>query len=137
MVVCQQCAGPLGDRRITSLTRYCSDRCKRQASGARYHAQAKPADIARRQARARSRWYAQYGVDETWYQETLAAQGGVCANDSCGRTPDEEGKRLAVDHCHATGLARGILCEKCNRALGMLADDPARVRGLARYLERG
>lgn len=43
---------------------------------------------------------------------------------------------LVGDHDHATGKPRGILCRNCNLALGNMADDPARLRAAADYLER-
>jgi hypothetical protein len=42
---------------------------------------------------------------------------------------------LAVDHSHETGAFRGLLCHSCNRAIGLLGDDPARLRAAAEYLE--
>ncbi|MEY2571744.1 MAG: hypothetical protein QOE63_2094 [Acidimicrobiaceae bacterium] len=59
----------------------------------------------------------------------IERQGGVCA--ICGR-PDPE----HVDHDHATGRIRGILCFNCNGGLGQLGDDPERLRAAAAYLER-
>lgn len=41
-----------------------------------------------------------------------------------------------VDHCHATGVVRGILCLGCNSAMGHLADSAQRVEGLYRYVKR-
>jgi len=41
-----------------------------------------------------------------------------------------------VDHCHSTGVVRGILCGQCNIGLGAYADDPNRMREAAKYLER-
>jgi hypothetical protein len=38
--------------------------------------------------------------------------------DSCGKSQEENGKRLAIDHCHDTGLIRGALCCGCNKAEG-------------------
>ena len=43
---------------------------------------------------------------------------------------------LAVDHDHESGKVRGKLCANCNRALGLLKDDPARVEAMFKYLLR-
>ncbi len=59
----------------------------------------------------------------------LAAQHGVCA--ICQTAP-----AIHVDHDHRTGQIRGLLCFRCNAALGQLADDPLVLRRAARYLER-
>jgi hypothetical protein len=40
-----------------------------------------------------------------------------------------------VDHCHATGLTRGLLCWHCNNALGKFRDNPTMLRAAAQYLE--
>lgn len=47
----------------------------------------------------------------------------------CGKDSD-----LCIDHCHTEGIVRGILCGKCNRALGLFADDPLRLIKAASYL---
>lgn len=62
-----------------------------------------------------------------------ALQEGRCA--SCGRLP-AEGHRLHVDHEHATGRVRGLLCGGCNKALGFLGEDGERIVALGRYLAR-
>ena len=62
----------------------------------------------------------------------LADQGGVCA--VCSREPTP-GISLHVDHDHETGRIRGLLCFRCNNALGDLEDDPALLRVATRYLE--
>ncbi len=66
------------------------------------------------------------------YDRISAYQNRVCA--ICGRSP-KQGKRLAVDHCHKTGLIRGALCWLCNRLLGQFRDDPERLKKAVRYLE--
>src|SRR5438445_350801 len=49
-----------------------------------------------------------------YYDQLLAEQNGVCA--ICGCLPTY--RRLALDHCHETGKIRGLLCTRCNIALG-------------------
>ena len=71
------------------------------------------------------------------YDAKLAEQGGRCA--ICEREPHEaasHGKRLAADHCHKTGATRGLLCHKCNTAIGKLGDDLDGVMRAVRYLTR-
>lgn len=74
-----------------------------------------------------------YGLPHGWYDNQLAKQGGVCA--ICGGTSRHRlTKKLAVDHCHTTGVVRGLLCPHCNHALGMLGDDPVKAERAAQYL---
>jgi len=58
------------------------------------------------------------------------AVDGKC--EICGNA--EEG--LCVDHCHETGQIRGVLCRRCNRAIGQLGDNLEAVRKAVAYLER-
>lgn len=43
--------------------------------------------------------------------------------------------KFVVDHCHTTNKVRGILCGKCNTALGHLEDDVARLARAIEYLQ--
>ena len=43
---------------------------------------------------------------------------------------------LYVDHCHATGRVRGLLCNKCNSAIAMFDEDPERFDAAKEYLKR-
>lgn len=70
-----------------------------------------------------------YGMSQIEYDALLDAQGGkcrLCASES----------RLNVDHSHTTGRIRGLLCVRCNTALGAFGDDPERLRAAARYVDQ-
>lgn len=72
-------------------------------------------------AAARDKSYRKnYGITTEQYEEMLLAQGGRCA--ICGRTQEEAGMRhrLHVDHDHETDRVRGLLCYRCNTAMGWL-----------------
>lgn len=61
-----------------------------------------------------------YGLTKEAFNELLIEQNGVCA--ICFKS-NSAGRRLNVDHCHATGRVRGLLCANCNTALGLLGDN--------------
>jgi len=69
-----------------------------------------------------------YGLSLQDYRAMRERQGNVCG--ICG-TP---GKRLCVDHCHATGKVRGLLCRDCNLGLGHYKDNPVFTRAATAYL---
>jgi len=77
---------------------------------------------------------AKYGITAEQYEEMNRLQGGRCL--ICGQA--ERGTRrgipktLAVDHDHDTGEIRGLLCSKCNTAIGLLDDDPKRASAPSR-----
>jgi len=72
-----------------------------------------------------------YGMSVEDYNGIVARQGNVCAICGNGR----EG-RLHVDHDHETGAVRGLLCNRCNRAIGLFEDDPIILRRAIAYLLR-
>lgn len=99
-----------------------------------------------RHARARrsSKLRQLYDLTPADYDARLRAQGGACKLCGRGEIVRARGgglRRLAVDHCHRGGHVRGLLCHRCNLALGVLegfapgAEDWAR-RALA-YLAEG
>ena len=55
--------------------------------------------------------------------------------ESCGSVVSDL-KQLHIDHDHTTGKVRGVLCHACNTSLGLLNEDPQRLRDLATYIER-
>jgi len=88
-------------------------------------------DRARRPAVRAAKLLRNYGITVEQYDKLVDLQGGVCA--IC-RREDDQGHQLAVDHCHSSGTVRGLLCHKCNVALGLFRDDPAALAAAAEYL---
>ena len=81
-----------------------------------------------------------YGITLEEYNVLLEAQNGKCA--SCGelevavKNHSDQKRDLAVDHCNSTGRIRGLLCARCNTAIGLARDDVDVLRSMIRYLER-
>lgn len=75
-----------------------------------------------------------YGISLEEYLQLATDQDGVCA--ICLKPEPVKNRQLAVDHNHETGKVRGLLCSRCNPALGYLEDDPLRAEAAARYLRR-
>lgn len=71
-----------------------------------------------------------YGLSVEDWDALFEAQGRRCP--IC-KASDLD--KWDTDHDHATGQVRGILCPPCNRGIGQLKDDPARLRAAAEYLE--
>jgi hypothetical protein len=65
---------------------------------------------------------------EQWWK-MLNYQHQVCYG--CGQPEPVSGRRLSVDHCHETGLIRGLLCSRCNPIIGKLENAYKRY-GLAK-----
>lgn len=82
----------------------------------------------------RSRLRRNFGLTWEEYQAILEAQGGGCA--VCQALPPEN-RLLPVDHDPVTGKVRGLLCDSCNTAIGLLKDDPGRLQSAIDYLTRG
>jgi hypothetical protein len=90
---------------------------------------ANPEEYRRRQRVSRLR--TTYGVSVEQFEQMEAAQGGVCA--ICSK-PNKNGWKLAVDHCHSTGVIRGLLCSSCNLAIGALGDTSEMLERAIAYL---
>jgi len=72
------------------------------------------------------------GIDD--YNQMLEQQEGCCA--ICGVSSCASGRNFAVDHCHTTGMIRGLLCQFCNTALGQFQDSPEILTKAISYLEK-
>lgn len=84
-------------------------------------------------AKCRDWWMPRkYGITPETYDRMVAEQGGVCK--ICSSPPTDRYKRLVIDHCHETGAIRGLLCNRCNLALGHLGDTREAVQKVLEYL---
>lgn len=103
------------------------------SEGQKAYAAARPEQM--RQSRRRRNLKEKYGMEPAQYDELLIAQDGRCA--ICRKLPTSENSRfgiLYVDHDHATGAIRGLLCDQCNRGIGLLQDSPDTLMAAAAYL---
>lgn len=69
------------------------------------------------------------------YEAMLEKQNGVCAICGSSDVANVSRKHFHIDHCHKTGVVRGLLCGRCNVMLGMSKDSPKVLLKAALYLE--
>ncbi len=72
-----------------------------------------------------------YGISDEDLNRLTQKQNGVCV--ICNQQ-QIRGKKLDIDHDHKTGRVRGLLCRKCNTALGSFKDSPEVLRSAIAYL---
>ena len=89
-----------------------------------YQAMKKTAD-------AKAKRKAKFGLTDRAFKHMLTEQSGAC---SICREPFT--KAPNVDHDHATGKVRGLLCQQCNYGLGNFKDEPARLQSAIAYLAK-
>ena len=70
------------------------------------------------------------------------SQGGCCpicstklVNIEIDGEVKNKGNTACVDHCHETGKVRGILCAKCNKALGLFNDNLISLQNAFNYID--
>lgn len=112
--------------------RFCDEKCRKDAHNARMVTSGKKAAY-------HLKW--KYGLTVEQRDALLAEQAGKCA--ICGTT-EPGAKGWAIDHDHACcaetktcgECVRGILCGRCNLAIGLFDDDPGRLRDAAEYVTK-
>lgn len=102
----------------------------RKANWAKYYARHR--DELNRKKAARVR----FGLTHAEYLARVEDQHGACAICNVVPPPWPHKLRLSIDHDHATGNVRDLLCPSCNIGIGHLRDSPAILRKAALYLER-
>lgn len=80
----------------------------------------------------------QYGLSLEHIETVLTIQEYCC--ELCKSRLDLDNTRsglgLAVDHCHTSGIVRGLICNNCNRALGMIKENIQTLENMIKYLKR-
>ena len=74
-----------------------------------------------------------YGIGIDEYESKFREQNGACA--VC-KKQNTDWKCLAVDHDHATGKVRGLLCRPCNMALGFIHDEIETAESMVSYIKK-
>lgn len=76
-----------------------------------------------------------HNLSEDELTALLRSHKGHCP--ICGRAFNKVRRQEPViDHCHETGVIRGLLCSACNQVLGLMQDDPSWLTAAARYLRK-
>ena len=76
-----------------------------------------------------------YGISLNDFIKMLEDQGyrcGICATHLAEANP----KNVHIDHCHDSGVIRGVLCNSCNMGIGMLKDNVTVLKQAIVYLEK-
>lgn len=86
----------------------------------------------------RKRFFMSLGITHDDYNRMFFEQQGrcwICSAESATHKTSPE-KRLVIDHDHLDGTVRGLLCQKCNKALGLFNDDLSLVVKAVHYLTK-
>lgn len=129
-VTCSDCGSLFTEDRRSTRCPPCREANRREMRR-RNSVASRGTDPSQRGRQVKSR----YGLSPEELGSLLEFQGERCA--ICGRTADEAGcSVLSVDHCHATGCIRGLLCRACNSGIGQLGDSAKVVKLAFEYLDR-
>jgi hypothetical protein len=96
-------------------------------------ARKRKADKRTTKERAEYHQLKKYGITLDIKEMILKNQGGHCA--LCPKKePGGRHNKWHTDHCHETGAIRGVLCDRCNRGIGMLGDSAERLLRASQYV---
>lgn len=129
---CQNCGKSMSLHGANAAIQvFCSEKCRAADKRSKYTATQL---VERSSYGYRWRLMNSYGITIEQYQRIWADQYGLCA--ICFRSESEIGERLCVDHDHDTGIVRGLLCRKCNKAIGGFCELIERVERAAEYMKQ-
>jgi len=81
-----------------------------------------------------------YNFSVEYYRELFVKHNNLCA--ICHKPEKSLDRRnnrirwLSVDHCHKTNKVRGLLCQNCNQAIGLIHEDVSILNKIKKYLEQ-
>lgn len=114
--ICVRCAKTFVQARRGSNKIYCGEGCRAAASKQR-----------------NGERFRKYGLTLAEYEVFVEACENRC--QICGEEPKKSDRyALVVDHDHASGKIRGLLCNRCNMGIGLFDDDPEKLNRAIRYL---
>lgn len=121
--ICLKCSTPLKRR---SNGRFACGKCESAQNMKKYHEDPETYN--------RARDLAKYKLTSDSYDKFLRDAQGRCA--ICLEEPSgvRHESKLHIDHDHETGRVRGLICGRCNRALGLVRDDVAILQRMIKYL---
>lgn len=90
--------------------KYCSDQCRKEST-------------------THNARLSTYGLSKDQYEALVERSGGLC--EIC-----QEKEAQHIDHCHDTGVVRGLLCQQCNHGLGNFQDRVALLNRASEYLSK-
>ena len=127
--ICQHCKTPFQAR--SGKQRFCRPRCQADAW-------IKKQDSKNLRTRHYKCLLKKRGLTLEDYEMELQNQDYVCAICFESETAKQNGtvRRLAVDHDHLTGCYRGLLCMRCNTAIGKFKENIAVMKQAIQYLEK-
>ena len=126
--VCKNCKQPYSLDTEGTRHKYCSLGCAKE-----YHHKKWSGPGCRDPLKMKDlRLKREFGISLNMFNEMLKKQEFSCG---CCTIPLNGGRETHVDHCHATGKVRGLLCGPCNQALGLVKESVATLKNLIDYLE--
>jgi hypothetical protein len=128
--LCISCEGPVPEGGRSSV---CCPPCLEKRTAINARCRKENPGRGRRKMTLRDR-IKKYGITHAEYDRMVAAQAGRCA--ICQRADTGTGRGWYIDHDHATGAVRGLLCHGCNSGLGHFRDNPLSLQRAIRYLLR-
>lgn len=135
--ICKSCSKTKELSEFYSFRVYDCKECSRIRSKAYYESTKKEVfkdnDVPRNERIAARTRLKKYGVTQEEFLNFIKLAADKCPG--CQRKSSQFSGRWCLDHCHTTGNVRGVLCGKCNSALGFADDSVETLQRLISYLK--